>query len=101
MTVKTVQLRRYDLPAEVVDEFLAWWRDLLVPAREAFGFSIEFAYLVPEKNEFVWATSVEGDRKQFEAVEAAWMASPERAEIFGDRKPWFSHADIDFVEVHR
>ena len=24
-------------------------------AREAFGFTIEFAYFVPEINEFVWA----------------------------------------------
>ena len=29
------------------------------------------------------------------------MSSPERAEIFGDRMQWYSHATVDIVDVYR
>ena len=95
---RTVQLRRYRLFPEVVDEFLEWWASPFFATREAAGFTIEFGVFVPETNEFVWAVSAPGDEAAFEALEAAWAASPERAAIFEGRPKWTSEAQIDFVE---
>ncbi|BDZ48001.1 hypothetical protein GCM10025867_02420 [Frondihabitans sucicola] len=95
---RTVQLRRYVLEAGVLDEFLAWWHELLVPARRAFDFTVEFGYALPETNEFVWAVSLPGDRDHFLAVEADYIASPERAAAFGDRASWTTSQVISFAE---
>jgi hypothetical protein len=99
--VKTVQLRRYTLKPELIDEFLVWWPTLLAPAREAAGFTIEFAQFVPVTGEFVWSVSVPGDVEAFNAVDAAWAGSPERIEVFGGRGPWTAAATIHFVEIYR
>ena len=95
---RTVQLRRYRLFPEVVDEFLAWWASPFFATREAAGFTIEFGVFVPESNEFVWAVSAPGDQADFEALEAAWAASPARAEIFEGRPKWNESVQIDFVQ---
>ncbi len=95
---RTVQLRRYRLFPEVVEEFLEWWRSPFFAAREAAGFRIEFGVFVPESGEFVWAVSAPGDRAAFEALEQAWMTSPERERIFEGRPPWNESVQIDFVE---
>ncbi|MGL4255810.1 MAG: hypothetical protein ACRCSL_05700, partial [Microbacterium sp.] len=50
--------------------------------RPAAGFAIEFAYGLPETNEFVWAVSAEGDEEAFLALEREYMASAGRAEAF-------------------
>lgn len=98
---KTVQLRRYHLIPELADDFLVWWPTLLVPAREAAGFTIEFATYVPESREFVWAVSVPGDEAAFRAVDQAWISSPERAAIFVEHSTWTAQAQVDFVQVYR
>lgn len=78
----TIQLRRYQLGAGTLDVFMEWWVTRVVPIRESFGYQVEFAYYLPESNEIVWAARVEGDRAQWDAVEAAYDASPERIEAF-------------------
>ena len=79
---RTVQLRRYRVdPGELV-AFTGWWRDRLLPAREEFGFTLEFAVAVPETDEFVWAVSSAGDAAAFSALDAARAASPQRAAAF-------------------
>ena len=81
-TDRTVQLRRYQiLPGELPD-FTTWFADRVLPARRAHGFAVEFAYALPESNEFVWAVSVAGDADEFRAVEDRYTASPERAAAF-------------------
>ena len=79
---RTVQLRRYRIAPGELAAFTAWWRDVLLPAREAFGFALEFAVTVPETDEFVWAVSAEGDEAAFARIDAAWTGSPERALAF-------------------
>lgn len=80
MTDKTVQLRRYQLTPGDLPVFLEWWRTTMVPAREAFGFTIEFGYAVPERSEFVWAVSMPLERSAFVTKDAEWDASPQRRE---------------------
>ena len=79
---RTVQLRRYRIVAGELDAFVAWWHSRLLPARVAYGFTLESAYVVPETDEFVWAVSTEGDGEAFGRLDAAWAASPERAAAF-------------------
>ncbi|ROP56861.1 MULTISPECIES: NIPSNAP family protein [unclassified Rathayibacter] len=79
---RTVQLRRYELVDGVMDDFLAWYRAKIVPARAAHGFTIEFAYADREVNEFVWAVSTPGDAEAFAEIEKAYLASPEREAAF-------------------
>lgn len=78
----TTQLRRYELVDGVLDDFLVWFRARIVPAREAHGFTIEFAFADREVNEFVWAVSLPGDAEAFRAVEKTYLESPEREAAF-------------------
>ncbi|MEZ0446345.1 hypothetical protein [Cellulomonas sp. ICMP 17802] len=95
---RTVQLRRYHLKPHLVEDFLAWWPSRLVPARAAYGFTVESAYLNREAAEFTWAVSAEGDTEEFGRLERAWMASPERAEVFEGIDGWNESTVIAFVE---
>ena|ERR1700712_981763 len=79
---RTVQLRRYRIVGGEMPAFVGWWRNRLLPARQAFGFVLETAFVVPETDEFVWAVSVAGDLATFTDLDAAWAASPERAVAF-------------------
>ena len=80
--MKTIQLRRYTLVDGEYDAFLAWWKEWMPRVRPAAGFAIEFAYGLPETNEFVWAVSAEGDQDAFLAREEVYLASDGRAEAF-------------------
>lgn len=82
MTERTVQLRRYRLMPGQLPDFVAWFTERVVPVRLAYGFTVEFAYALPESDEFVWAVAVAGDVEGFRAVEARYSASPERAAAF-------------------
>ena len=71
----TSQLRIYRLSEGTLEKFLGEWRSQVVPLREAFGFSVEGAWTLPEQNGFVWIISHDGD---FEAADTAYSTSPER-----------------------
>ncbi len=77
----TIQLRRYELVPELVDEFIAWFPGV-VAVREHYGFRVLFALHDRPGNEFTWAVAHDGD---FDAVEQVYMDSPERAEVFAGR----------------
>jgi hypothetical protein len=79
---RTVQLRRYRIVSGELPAFVDWWRERVVPARTVHGFRVEFAYAIPENDEFVWAVSVEGDREAFRAVDERYAASEERRAAF-------------------
>ncbi|MCD2444180.1 hypothetical protein LQ757_18000 [Agromyces sp. SYSU K20354] len=96
--MKTIQLRRYILVDGSYDEFVAWWRESVVAVRTGGGFAIEFAYGIRESNEFVWAVSTPGDRDEFLALEAAYMASDARAAAFDGVPQRIAVHDIRFVD---
>ncbi len=87
--VETIQLRRYTIAPGRMDDFIAWWRTLIGP-RSQYGFRVLFAYADDEHSEFVWAVAHHGD---FDAAEAEYMASPERAKVF-DANPKVVTADV-------
>jgi hypothetical protein len=82
----TIQLRRYELIPELVDDFLAWF-PRVVSARQQHGFTVLFALHDRPGNEFTWAVSHDGD---FDEVERVYMASPERAAAF-EGQPKYTH----------
>lgn len=76
--MSTIQLRRYAIEPGRMDDFVAWFPSISEP-RAKFGFRVLFAYADPENDQFVWAVEHDGD---FEAAEAEYTASPERAKAF-------------------
>lgn len=95
---RTIQLRHYELVPGERDLFAQWWADVLVPVRVACGFRVEFGYLVQGKDEFLWAVSVEGDRAQFDRIEANYLESPERADAFENLPERVSEKHLSFVD---
>ncbi|QEO13636.1 hypothetical protein FLP10_03765 [Agromyces intestinalis] len=96
--MKTIQLRRYQLVDGTYDAFVAWWQEWMPRVRAEAGFGIEFAYGLPETNEFVWAVSVDGDRAEFEAREAAYLPSAARAAAFEGQPQRVASSVIRIVE---
>ena len=72
-----MQLRRYEIKPGEMDAFLEAVRAAF-PVRERYGFTVQFALVDEERNEFCWAVSHEGD---FATAEADYYASPERAAL--------------------
>lgn len=98
---RVVQLRRYRLAPGSYAEFTRWWAERMQPLRRAAGFEIDFAYGLPESEEFIWAVSAPGDRAAFLALEAAYLASEARAEVMrGQPEPALS-MQVEFVEPIR
>ena len=96
--MKTIQLRRYTLVDGEYDAFVAWWQQWMPKVRPAAGFTIEFAYGLPETNEFVWAVSAPGDEAAFVEREKTYMASDARAEAFAGVPQRVAEYDIRLVD---
>ncbi len=97
--MKTIQLRRYVLVDGTYDDFVAWFNQFMPEVRPARGFAIEFAYGIRETNEFVWAVSAPGDADAFRELEAAYVASPERAAAFAGQPERVASKIITLVDA--
>lgn len=95
--MKTIQLRRYTLVDGEYDAFVAWWEGCMPRVRPAAGFTIEFAYGIPETNEFVWAVSAPGDEDAFVALEKEYMASDARTQAVDGVPQRVAEYNIRFV----
>lgn len=96
--VKTIQLRRYTLVDGEYDAFVAWWNEWMPRVRSEAGFTIEFAYGIRERNQFVWAVSAPGDREAFVARETTYLASDARAAAFDGLPQRVAVYDIELVD---
>ena len=74
------QLRVYRVKEGELDEWLAEWRDHVLPLRRAHGFEVLGPWVVRGENRFVWIIG-HGD---FEAANEAYYASPERRALDPD-----------------
>ncbi len=86
------QLRMYTAKAGELDAFIGEWKANVVPLRRKFGFRIEGAWALREKNEFVWIISYDGP-EGFAARDAAYYASPERKALTPDPGRHLEHVD--------
>lgn len=78
--LRTVQVRRYVLAPDVCTEFARWWAQVLVPARRAAGFAVDFGFVLEDSSEILWAVSVQGDSREFAKADARWQSSEGRRE---------------------
>ena len=92
-----VQLRRYEIADGRMDDMVAWFPSV-IPVREKYGYTVEFAYADREANQFVWAVSYPGSVEDFEAALDGYNDSPERAQIFADFESPVTGMHVAFVD---
>ena len=95
--MRTFQLRRYELDPNLAEEFAAWVVTQIIPLREKYGYSVHWQYLDRTNSQFIWLVSLEATEAEFEAKDAAWMASAERAEGVVSMPPALIKANVSFV----
>ena len=96
--MKTLQFRRYELEKSLAEDFVSWAVNEIFPLREKFGFKVEWSYFDRSNSEFVWMASAECTQVEFEAKEAAWLASEERARAAVAMPQALKKLNASFVE---
>jgi hypothetical protein len=96
--LRTFQLRRYELEPALAEEFAAWVVSDIIPIREAMGYTVHWRYLDRTNSEFVWLVSLEATEAEFEAEDAIWMESPERAVAIRSMPKALIKVHASFVE---
>lgn len=74
------QIRVYELFPGVFDDFFAYWKENIVPAREACNFRIVGAWFDSETNTFTWVVRYMGEGS-FAEADAAYYESPMRSKV--------------------
>ncbi len=93
----TAQLRRYTINKGKLDEFVEAWRNGVYPLRLRFGYKIPDAWILRERNEFIWIVTCDGTVDDFNAREAVYYASPERAAVNPNPAELIARAEHWFV----
>lgn len=91
------QLRVYQLEPARIDEFVALWRDHIVPARNAAGFNVEGAWLSREDAGFAWVIGYYGP-KTFAEASRAYYESEARRRMRPDPDELVIDSDTSMVE---
>ena len=79
-----------------MDEFVKGWLAGVYPLHLEHGYKIERAGVIPERNEFVWEVSYDGD-EDWDAKQAAYYGSPERASLDPDPAQYIAKTERWFV----
>lgn len=87
------QLRTYRLKPGRLDDFLALWREHVVPAREACGFEVIGAWVNRDAEEFAWVVRYTGEG-DFSVGDERYYAGDERAAL-----PWDPRDALASVEL--
>jgi hypothetical protein len=88
------QLRIYKVRSGAMEDFVALWRDHIVPAREAHGFTVEGVWNNDDEGDFVWIVH----HDDFEAADERYYASPERAAVPVDPATYLEGSDIRMID---
>ena len=96
MTRQT-QLRIYTIETGKLDAFVDAWEKGVAPLRQKFGFDVEAAWVERAHDRFVWLLSYDG-RDGFEAKDAEYYGSPERAALDPDPAGLIVASEQAFVE---
>ena len=73
------ELRIYTVKPGAMDAWVADWRQHVYPLRRALGFTVPAAWVVPDKDLFVWLLDYDGD--DFETANQAYYDSPKRRSL--------------------
>jgi hypothetical protein len=88
----TTQLSDYAIAPGRLEDFVAAWHDGVLPLRRRYGFDVR-AWRVVGADRFVWLLSLPGSSAEFEARDAEYYASPERAALRPDPAQWIVRAE--------
>jgi hypothetical protein len=77
------RLRIYEVKPREMTAWIDEWHRLIRPLRERLGFRVLGAWASEESNIFVWLLGYDG-AGGYEAADAAYYASPERAALDPD-----------------
>ena len=92
------QLRMYTIQEGRMGEWLLGWTRGVLPLRRKFGFQVDGAWVVEGENMFVWVLTYDGP-DGFEARDAAYYSSPERASLTADPAPLIEKAETWFMRA--
>jgi hypothetical protein len=90
------QLRMYVINRGKLDAFVAAWYAGVYPLRIRHGFRIDKAWTIADRSTFVWLLSYDGP-EEWEAKEAAYYGSAERAALDPDPAQWIAQANHWFL----
>jgi len=90
------QLRIYTINRGKLDDFVQAWRQGVYPLRQRYGFAIPNAWVIRERNEFVWILTYDGP-EEWQARDTAYYASPERAALDPDPAQYIARAEHWFL----
>ncbi len=93
----TWQLRRYTINKGRLDDFVDAWRRGVYPLRLKFGFTIDGAWVIQERSEFVWIMSLPGTLDDWRVRDAAYYASADRTALHPDPAQWIARAERWFI----
>jgi len=89
------QLRMYTINRGKMDDFVRAWKAGVYPLRQKLGFRIDGAWVIKERNQFVWLLSYDGE--DWEAKDAGYYASPERKALNPDPAQFIALAEHWFL----
>ncbi|HEV8286658.1 MAG TPA: hypothetical protein VGQ09_20255 [Chitinophagaceae bacterium] len=95
-TTKKTQIRIFTINKGKMDIFLDAWQKGVYPLRIKSGFKIEGAWVVQEKNKFIWILSYDGP-EGFEAKDSAYYASQARTTLKPDPADYIADAEKYFI----
>lgn len=94
--VKKTQVRIFTINKGKMNEFLSAWQKGVYPLRIKSGFKIEGAWVVQEKNKFIWIVSYNGP-EGFEAKDSAYYASQSRTTMKPDPADYIADSEKYFI----
>jgi hypothetical protein len=90
------QLRTYQIQSGKLDAFVSAWRTGVYPLRQAYGFALIGAWVLADRDEFVWVLGYDGP-EGFAAADVAYYASADRAALDPDPAQYIAHAEHRFM----
>jgi hypothetical protein len=93
---KKTQVRIFTINKGKMNEFLSAWQKGVYPLRIKNGFKIEGAWVVQEKNKFIWILSYDGP-DGFEAKDSAYYASQSRTSLKPDPADYIADSEKYFI----
>ena len=93
----TTQMRKYTIKKGKMDEFVTAWMDNVYPLRLKHGFTVDYAGILEDSDDFVCLISTAGDRADWDAREAAYYDSEEHARLEPKLAPHITGGETWFV----
>lgn len=92
------QVRIYRIHAGRMDEWIAGWRESIVPLRRKFGFEVIGAWVNRESDRFVWVLGLPAS-EDWDSRDRAYYGSEERRALRPDPADCVAEDDTFIVEA--